>query len=242
MNVSQPWHERTECTPEEQMIKDWLRSKQIFLGRRILHVGVGNSSVAREFSRSPVDGIAFYTGEKAAADGLGLSNYGVYEVDKYSAQFRSLMVGKEYHYIIDTCTNSYAPSWQAFVDLIAFYRTLLVPEGMLLAGKHSLIYAINRCPAIPWIVLKYVVVSFTIEVHDRVLVFLPRQSEPTAAELLVSQMIGRIMSRRTVGLFLNSRPGQVFLKALFTDALARKTGLQAAMAGWKKERREDLKD
>jgi len=75
----------------------------------MLHVGVGNSKLAQRFASRArrLDGLTVHQNEKTHADALGIPNYTVYVLNKYSPEFVSVLT-KPYDVIIDNNLASFA--------------------------------------------------------------------------------------------------------------------------------------
>src|SRR5215467_13536755 len=71
-------------------------------GTALLHVGVGNSQLAQRFASRArrIDGLTVSPQEKAHAEALGLPNYTVYVLNKYSPAF-GVVLTQPYDVIID---------------------------------------------------------------------------------------------------------------------------------------------
>src|SRR5215216_4819878 len=81
-------HTKEETTVDQARIEAEL-DKINLSGKNILHVGVGNSKFARHFAGRVVliDGLTVSHNEKRLADSMGISNYTVYLLNKYSREF-----------------------------------------------------------------------------------------------------------------------------------------------------------
>ncbi|MGH8575480.1 MAG: hypothetical protein ACREXJ_00855, partial [Gammaproteobacteria bacterium] len=81
-------HTRDDTTVDQQRIEDALERMDLD-GRRILHVGVGNSRFAQRFAGRVrlIDGLTVSEHEKTLADSLHIANYTVYLLNKYSRDF-----------------------------------------------------------------------------------------------------------------------------------------------------------
>src|SRR5262249_23304649 len=96
----QDWTDR-ETTPDQERIEDVLRDNGV-AGRVLLHVGVGNSGLAKRFhdSASSIDGITIQEKEYRHALNLALSRYRVRVETKYAADL-AVKLNQKYDYIID---------------------------------------------------------------------------------------------------------------------------------------------
>src|SRR5947209_17731010 len=78
-------HTKDETTVDQARIEAQLDKLELS-GKNILHVGVGNSKFARRFASrvNLIDGLTVSHNEKRLAAALGISNYTVYFLNKYS--------------------------------------------------------------------------------------------------------------------------------------------------------------
>src|SRR4030088_3287536 len=92
-------HTRDHTTVDQARIEEALDQMELD-GRRVLHVGVGNSQFAKRFAPRAVliDGLTVSEPEKALADSLQIPNYTVHLVSKYSREFLT-QIGSRYDYI-----------------------------------------------------------------------------------------------------------------------------------------------
>ncbi len=104
----------------------------------IFHVGVGNSSLARRFSHraSAICGITLHQEEKALADSLGLPNYTVSVINKYSQGMAN--IGSEFDFIIDNNPSSFACCLFHFCRMMVSYNEMLRVGGALLTDELGL--------------------------------------------------------------------------------------------------------
>jgi hypothetical protein len=102
-------------------------------GASILHVGVGNSKFAQRFvSRARrIDGLTVHQNEKTQAEALGLPNYTVYVLNKYSPEFVAVITNT-YDFIIDNNLASFACCKQHFAVMLENYLRVLASYGQIL--------------------------------------------------------------------------------------------------------------
>jgi len=108
-------------------------------GLRILHVGVGNSSLARRFA-SRADGIMGLTlspNEKSLSDTLGLPGYTVLLLNKYGRELLSL-AKTGYDLIVDNNLASFACCKFHFYRMLDSYVARLVTGGMILTDQRGM--------------------------------------------------------------------------------------------------------
>jgi hypothetical protein len=102
-------------------------------GAQILHVGVGNSKFAQRFASRVrrLDGLTVHQNEKTYADALGIDNYTVYVLNKYSREFVSVL-SHTYDLIIDNNLASFACCKDHFFVMLENYLSVLPPHGQIL--------------------------------------------------------------------------------------------------------------
>ncbi len=87
----------------------WLANQEID-GRAILHIGAGNSSLARIVCHRArmVTAVTVSENERQCANNLALPNYSCFLVNKYSSEFSALLQPTRYDFVIDNNIASYA--------------------------------------------------------------------------------------------------------------------------------------
>jgi hypothetical protein len=108
-------------------------------GLRILHVGVGNSSLAQRFASraAAVIGATLSGNEKELADSLRLAQYSVFVANKYGREFPSL-AGKGNHLIVDNNLASFACCKFHFYRMMDSYIGALNKDGMILTDQRGM--------------------------------------------------------------------------------------------------------
>jgi hypothetical protein len=140
-NLEQPWvtriSEAVDWTHQETT-RDQVRIEAVLdtmgvTGTSMLHVGVGNSKLAQRFARQArrLDGLTVHQNEKIQADALGIPNYTVYVLNKYSPEFGSVLT-KPYDFIIDNNLASFACCQYHFAVMCANYLRALTSHGQIL--------------------------------------------------------------------------------------------------------------
>jgi len=140
-NREQPWvtlcSEAVDWT-QQQTTRDQARIEAVLdtmavTGASILHVGVGNSRLAQRFASRArrIDGLTVHQNEKTHADALGLPNYTVYVLNKYSPEFASV-IANTYDFIIDNNLASFACCKYHFSVMFENYLRVLTPGGKIL--------------------------------------------------------------------------------------------------------------
>jgi len=106
---------------------------------RILHIGVGNSELARKFSSrvERIDGITLAKREKNAARTLGLPNYTVHLLNKYTHELRFLFPN-QFDYIVDNNPASFACCTYHLDCLFDNYFHCLRTGGRVLTDQTGL--------------------------------------------------------------------------------------------------------
>jgi hypothetical protein len=140
-NREQPWVTRIseaiewtqqETTRDQACIEDVLDTMTV-TGASLLHVGVGNSKFAQRFASRArrIDGLTVHQNEKTRADALGIRNYTVYELNKYSPEFVAVIT-QTYDFIIDNNLASFACCKYHFAVMVENYLRVLAPHGQIL--------------------------------------------------------------------------------------------------------------
>jgi hypothetical protein len=140
-NREQPWVTRIseaiewtqqETTRDQACIEDVLDTMTV-TGASLLHVGVGNSKFAQRFASRArrIDGLTVHQNEKTRADALGIPNYTVYELNKYSPEFVAVIT-QTYDFIIDNNLASFACCKYHFAVMVENYLRVLAPHGQIL--------------------------------------------------------------------------------------------------------------
>ena len=140
-NREQPWvtlcsdavdWTQQPTTPDQAHIEAALETMAV-TGASILHVGVGNSGLAQRFASRArrIDGLTVHQNEKTYADVLGIPNYTVYVLNKYSPEFVSVITNT-YDFIIDNNLASFACCKYHFAVMFENYLRVLTPHGRIL--------------------------------------------------------------------------------------------------------------
>jgi hypothetical protein len=108
-------------------------------GLRILHVGVGNSSLARRFASraAAITGLTLSRNERELSDSLGLPQYAVFLVNKYGREFPSL-AGCGYHLVVDNNLASFACCKFHFYRMLDNYLCALETGGKILTDQRGM--------------------------------------------------------------------------------------------------------
>jgi hypothetical protein len=121
-----------ETTPDQVRIEAVLETMSL-TGAQLLHVGVGNSQLARRFASRVrcIDGLTAHQNEKTHAEALTIANYAVYVLNKYSREVAS-MLPHAYDFIIDNNLASFACCKEHFFIMLENYMTMLRSQGRIL--------------------------------------------------------------------------------------------------------------
>ncbi len=113
-------------------------------GLAILHVGIGNSSLARRLAHRAhgITGCTVSRREQRLANSLRLPGYIVHLVNKYGPQLRAT-VGDGYDLVIDNNLASYACCRYHFVSMLEQYAASLKPGGRILTHETGMKWALG---------------------------------------------------------------------------------------------------
>jgi hypothetical protein len=125
-------------TPDQLRIELFLDGLDL-AGRRLLHVGVGNSSLAVRFHARclAIDGVTLAEAELSRAQALRLDRYRVWRANKYGSDF-SRLLEPGYDYIIDNNPASFACCRFHFARMLDHYRWALRGGGRILTDRQGL--------------------------------------------------------------------------------------------------------
>jgi hypothetical protein len=212
---SMDYAERNAQTVSQKRIEDYMERRENVRDLRILHVGIGNSSVAIRFRAARrIDGLTVVNSEYRKGCSLNLNNYRVLQLDKHGLELAKLE--GEYDIIIDNNLNSYAPDFRALLDLLDCYHRLLASDGKVILERGGLLYIYkeSRCPRILVSWLKLLAGGFIVEVHDRdVIVMRLREgtADNTSNMSFPAKLLVWILSWKGTSCILNSRYARLFL-------------------------------
>ncbi len=124
-------------TPDQAEIEDCLEG-MVDRASTILHVGVGDSSLARRFAPrvSAIHGITISHEEKELAESLGLTNYTVSVTNKYSHEVANIYGG--FDLVIDNNPASFTCCLFHFCRMMASYFAMLVDGGAIVTAEAGL--------------------------------------------------------------------------------------------------------
>ena len=132
------WEDR-EVTTDELDIINFLKKLNNLNSKAILHIGIGNSHFAKNFSKNnKIIGLTVSSREINKADELNLSNYNVFLCDKYSKDFKKSLGDKKFDLIVDTNLKSYSCCTEAFKYFMDNLFGKLKTNGILITSKSGM--------------------------------------------------------------------------------------------------------
>lgn len=132
----------TETTSDQLKVEAELQKMEL-TGKRILHVGIGNSSLAQRFSTkvSGIDGLTVSANEKTHANSLQIKNYRVFILSKHSREFILTLDEKQYDFIVDNNLPGFACCKYHFYLMLDNYLWALKPGGEILTDQNGMNWA-----------------------------------------------------------------------------------------------------
>ena len=127
--------ENNEATLDEKNILIYLNKNNIVKNKNILHIGIGNSYLAKNLNEfNSIDGITISSNELTNGLKLNIKNYDIFFKNKYAAG--DLINNKKNHYdvIIDNNIKSFACCSLSFDDLINKYKNYLKSTGFIITS------------------------------------------------------------------------------------------------------------
>lgn len=157
MSASEPgidevdeWRDWTalDTTPDQQRIEEYLLLSRLS-GRSILHVGVGNSSLADRLSNRVlrIVGTTISPNEATHAASLNIKNYQVELHNKYSG--RPLQAEGRYDFIVDNNPTTFCCCLHHMMTMMDFYAGILAPQGQILTDRAGLGWVVSTPGANP---------------------------------------------------------------------------------------------
>jgi hypothetical protein len=140
-------HVGLDTTVDQASIEDALAALGLGGEQQILHVGVGNSQFAQRFAPmvARIDGITVWEPERTLAAVLGIANYTVHFLSKYSREFL-LTIDGTYDYIIDNNLASFACCKYHFHRMFDNYLWCLRPGGRILTDQRGMDWTVEDDP------------------------------------------------------------------------------------------------
>lgn len=131
------WLDR-KVTNGQKIITDYIQTENIS-NKKFLHIGIGNSEIAKLFFKNFVDGITVVEAEKTFAENLQLPYYQTFLIDKNDSSALSKLSGN-YDFVIDCNLASYSCCKQHFEEMLATFSKLLNKDGEIISDKAGLYY------------------------------------------------------------------------------------------------------
>ena len=132
------WEDRTVTTDELDIV-DFLKKSNRLNYKSILHIGIGNSFFAKNFSKvNKIIGLTVSKKEINKANKLNLTNYNVFLCDKYSKEFKQLLGDIKFDLIIDTNLKSYSCCINTFNYFMKNLISKLNKNGILITSKSGM--------------------------------------------------------------------------------------------------------
>ena len=132
------WESRETTSDEREIIEKILDDKFLF-NKNILHVGIGNSELAKKIDASnKIFGITLSNNEIDYAKSLNLKNYKPIFCDKYSLKFKEIFHNIKFNLIIDTNLKSYSCCQSAFDNMMESLFNYLEPGGRIITSINGM--------------------------------------------------------------------------------------------------------
>ena len=131
--------ENNEATNDEKDVITFLKNDDLFNNKRILHVGIGNSYIAKNLKNfKKIDGISLSKNELDLAKKSNIDNYEVFFQNKYCQNNILSKILNFYDIIIDVNIKSFACCDKAFVNLFKTYSKILNNNGIIITSKAGM--------------------------------------------------------------------------------------------------------
>ena len=131
--------ENKEATNDEKDVLTYLKNNNLFYNKKILHVGIGNSYIAKNLKDfKKIDGISLSKNELDLAKKNNIDNYEVFFQNKYCQNNILNKTLKFYDIIIDVNIKSFTCCDKAFVNLFKTYSKILNNNGIIISSKAGM--------------------------------------------------------------------------------------------------------
>lgn len=138
------WRDWTalETTPDQLRIEDYLLHSKLS-GRSLLHVGVGNSSLAERLAprTGRIVGTTIARNEATRGASLGIRNYNVEMHNKYSG--RPLQHAGQFDFIVDNNPTTFCCCIHHLMTMMDFYEQSLTRDGQILTDRAGLGWVVS---------------------------------------------------------------------------------------------------
>jgi hypothetical protein len=125
-------------TTDDQLSIEQQLEELVDASSSILHIGAGNSSLARRFAPrvASVLAITIYDQEHAVGESTGLSNYTILVQNKFARSFSALPL--KFDFIVENNPSSYTCCLLHFSRMMVSYAQLLRDGGRILTAEPGL--------------------------------------------------------------------------------------------------------
>jgi len=131
--------ENKEATNDEKDVLTYLKKYNLFDKKKILHVGIGSSYIAKNLQNfKKIDGISLSKSELDLAKKYNINNYEVFFQNKYC---QTNILNKDlssYDLIIDVNIKSFSCCDKAFENLFETYSKILNTNGIIISSKAGM--------------------------------------------------------------------------------------------------------
>ena len=131
--------ENKEATNDEKDVLTYLKNNNLFYNKKILHVGIGNSYIAKNLKDfKKIDGISLSKNELDLAKKNNIDNYEVFFQNKYCQNNILNTDLSSYDIIIDVNIKSFSCCDKAFEKLFETYSKILNTNGIIISSKAGM--------------------------------------------------------------------------------------------------------
>jgi len=132
------WENR-ETTSDEKTIIKYILDEKFYYNKKILHIGIGNSDIAKKIDISnSITGITISNKEIHYGNSLKLNNYKIFYCDKYSLEFKEIFKNDNFDLIIDINLKSYSCCNNAFIFMMDNIFKILKPGGKIITSINGM--------------------------------------------------------------------------------------------------------
>lgn len=141
------WENRSATSDEKEIIN--FLSNKINEKNKILHVGIGNSYLAKNISNFElIDGITISGAELKFAENLKIDNYNVHFINKLSINaLNENRLSNSYDFIVDANLKSFSCCKNSFENLFQTYVSKLSKKGLIITGRKGMNWSRKVYPA-----------------------------------------------------------------------------------------------
>lgn len=141
-----PLMDYSSCAPsdDQKEINDYLLGYES-RGKSILHIGIGNSSIAKMFTHAKnIDGITISENEEFYAKSLGLNNYHIIRENKYCSNLKTMLGNNKYDLIIDNNLASFVCCEKHFLQFMSTLSSSLKSNGMIITHWYGMQWILDH--------------------------------------------------------------------------------------------------